>query len=284
MTNLDQFESEFRSATRTPYVYSEISIRSALIVMDDAAQDDRLPGSVRAFLQRTRHVDVDVQEARQDRWNGVGQLLSLVEEASPDLIVTYRSLGSDAWRWPFTLGDPVEVLTQSVAPPVLMLPHPAECDDFAERLENTDSVMAITDHLTGDHRLVNYAVSMTEPGGKLVLSHVEDKAALDRILDAISKIPEIDTETAEQEIGHKLLKAPREYIDSIQATLAESGVQLQVHGHVVFGHQLKDHMQLVEDHHVDLLVLNTKDEDQLALHGIAYPLTVQLRQTPLLML
>jgi len=30
--------------------------------------------------------------------------------------------------------------------------------------------------------------------------------------------------------------------------------------------------------------LNTKDEDQLAMHGLAYPLAVELRQIPLLML
>ena len=35
---------------------------------------------------------------------------------------------------------------------------------------------------------------------------------------------------------------------------------------------------------VDLLVMNTKDEDQLAMDGIAYPLAVELREIPLLML
>ena len=42
--------------------------------------------------------------------------------------------------------------------------------------------------------------------------------------------------------------------------------------------------RLIEQHEVDLLVLNTKDEDQLAMRGIAYALAVELRQTPLLML
>ena len=28
----------------------------------------------------------------------------------------------------------------------------------------------------------------------------------------------------------------------------------------------------------------TKDEDQMAMHGVAYPLAVELRETPLLML
>ena len=37
-------------------------------------------------------------------------------------------------------------------------------------------------------------------------------------------------------------------------------------------------------HAIDLLVLNTKDEDHSAMHGLAYPLAVELRNIPLLML
>jgi len=53
---------------------------------------------------------------------------------------------------------------------------------------------------------------------------------------------------------------------------------------VTMGHRLKDHLRFVEDHKIDLLVLNTKDDDQMAMHGLAYPLAVQLRRTALLML
>ena len=42
--------------------------------------------------------------------------------------------------------------------------------------------------------------------------------------------------------------------------------------------------ELVEENEIDLLVMYTKDEEQLAMHGIAYPLAVELRATPLLML
>ena len=52
----------------------------------------------------------------------------------------------------------------------------------------------------------------------------------------------------------------------------------------MFGHHLFEYRRLIEQHEVDLLVLNTKDEDQLAMHGIAYALAVELRQIPLLML
>ncbi len=52
----------------------------------------------------------------------------------------------------------------------MMLPHP-EAERSAEHvIENTDTVMAIADHLTGDHRLVNYAVRFMENGGTLRLT------------------------------------------------------------------------------------------------------------------
>ena len=53
---------------------------------------------------------------------------------------------------------------------------------------------------------------------------------------------------------------------------------------VTLGHRLVDCVGLVEENKVDLLVLNTKDTDQLAMHGLAYPLAVEVRQIPLLML
>ena len=53
---------------------------------------------------------------------------------------------------------------------------------------------------------------------------------------------------------------------------------------VTLGHRLKEYRTLIEQHEVDLLVFDTKDEDQLAMHGLSYPLAVELRQIPLLML
>jgi hypothetical protein len=50
------------------------------------------------------------------------------------------------------------------------------------------------------------------------------------------------------------------------------------------GHFLSDYQQHIQEQEIDLLVLNTKDDDQLAMHGLAYPLAVELRTLPLLML
>ena len=59
--------------------------------------------------------------------------------------------------------------------PVLVLPRP----DLVNRQvpNNTDSVMVMTDHITGDHRLVSAAYQLTDPGGTLRLTHVEDEGS-----------------------------------------------------------------------------------------------------------
>lgn len=85
-------------------------------------------------------------------------------------------------------------------------------------------------------------------------------------------------------IKERLLKEPLDYINSCQQTLAQQGLALQLEQIVTLGHRLAQFKQLIVDHRVDLLVLNTKDQDQLAMHGLAYPLAVELRQLPLLML
>ncbi|MBW2278983.1 MAG: hypothetical protein JRF63_15935 [Deltaproteobacteria bacterium] len=201
-----------------------------------------------------------------------GELLALVESAAPDIICTYRNLHSGAWRWPYSLGTHVDLLTQHTDVPIMLLPHP-EAERSAEHaIENTDTVMAIADHLTGDHRLVNYAVWFT------------DEATFGRYMEVISKIPTIDTDEAREAVREQLLKEPQDYIDNCVEVLRAAGTHVKVEHLVVFGHHLLDYRRLIEQHEVDLLVLNTKDEDQLAMHGIAYALAVELRQIPLLML
>ena len=285
MTNLDQFESEFRAAARTPYEYAPISLSHGMLITDMAEPDAELQANLARFLGVGRDgKPIELEHVPIDATCNVRELLAIVEEKKAELLVTYRNLHSDAWSWPHSLGDAVDVLTQITDVPVLLIPNPKEDTDYGEQLQNTDVVMAITDHLAGDHRLVNYAVALTQPGGKLVLSHVEDDATLKHTIEAISKIPDIDTETVAEKLPRQLLKDPLDYAHSCQEVLQKSSLNVTVEHSVTLGHRLKDHLQLVQQHEVDLLVLNTKDDDQLAMHGLAYPLAVELRKTPLLML
>ena len=99
-------------------------------------------------------------------------------------------------------------------------------------------------------------------------------------MDAISKLPSIDTESAGADLLAHLLKEPADFIRSC----ADKLEGITVHPLVRKGCRLAEHSSLIEEHDVDLLVLNTRDDDQLAMHGLAHPLAIELRKTPLLML
>ena len=286
MSTLDRFESVFNAAAREVFAQQPIEIGRVLIVHDLAAalQDDFLY-MAKGFLS--------VLEARdKPEWElfggdapfSVREVLNAVEQSKPDLVVTYRHLHSALREWPHSLGEHVDVLTQATSTPVLVLPHPGRKDLPGRALKNTGRVMAVTDHLAGDHRLVSHAAHFTQDGGTLYLAHVEDDTVFERYIAAIGKIPDLDTDIAREEIRARLMEDPAEYIESCRTGLARGNQTLTVESQVKLGHKLADYRGLVEESEIDLLVMYTKDEEQLAMHGIAYLLAVELRATPLLML
>jgi len=286
VTRVDQFESVFRAAARTVFAQEQVEVGSVLVISDlDPEGADDFAAKARGFLEvldQTENVRWRVVHGSD--FQSVPELLELLEAEQPGLICTYRHLHSESWRSPYTLGEYVDVLTQATTTPVLVLPHP-EMPELQELVgRRTRSVMAVTDHLTGDNRLVNHAARYTVDDGTLYLSHVEDDAVFERYMDAISKIPTIDTEGARSEIETRLHKDPADYIESCKTGLAQSLPELTVESVVTSGHHLQEYRQLLEEHEVDLLVMNTKDDDQLAMHGLAYPLAIELRAIPLLML
>ena len=286
MTRVDQFESVFRSAVRTVFQPKPVEIDSVMVVCDGDGSD------AEEFTARS-HSFLGILDATENlRWltvpggefGTVPELLERVEAERPGLICTHRHLHSESWRWPYTLGEYVDVLTQATTTPVLVMPHPKRPEFQKLAGRRPRSVMAMTDHLTGDHRLVSYAAHVTQPGGRLLLSHVEDDAIFERYMEAISKISTIDTDVAREEIRARLLKDPEDYIESCREGLARTSPELTIESIVTAGHHIQVYRRLVEEHEVDLLVMNTKDEDQLAMHGLAYSLAIELRTIPLLML
>lgn len=286
MTKVDQFESIFRSADKDIYAYERVQFPTVLVITDkDGNASQNYYEQVKSFLS-VIELDASVtwRLASEGAFETVQEALDLVEKEKPDLICTYRNLYSEAWRWPHSLGHYVDVLTQGTPVPVLLLPHPDAERASEHAMENTNVVMAVTDHLSGENRLVNYAVRLTERKGQLFLTHIEDDAVFERYMKTISKIPNIDTDMAREEILKQLLKEPRDYIESCREAIKEHHLTLKIDSVVTQGHRLSEYEQAISDHEVDLLVMNTKDEDQLAMHGLAYPLAVQLRQIPLLLL
>ncbi|MEM7417644.1 MAG: universal stress protein [Gemmatimonadota bacterium] len=284
MTKVDQFESAFRAAAKTPFKFEPVEVGSVLVVTDleERAASD-FSAAVRSYLSvLDRGENVRWHFAHGGEFDTVPELLALIERERPGLICTYRHLHSDSWRWPYTLGEYIDVLTQATTTPVMVLSHPERPPERG--VTDTDRVVAMTDHLVGDDRLVNWAARFTASDGRLVLANVEDEVAFERFMDVIAKIPSIQTDDAREQLEERLVRDAHDYIGSCARALAGAGMPFEVDEVITHGHHLSEYRRIVEDQDADLLVMNTKDDDQLAMHGLAYPLAVELRAIPLLLL
>lgn len=283
MTNIDQFESLFKKADKPKFQLESVDLDELMVVTDDDhAQTDQFTDQVIDLLDHTLlESEITWHKVSGDQHTSVNDLLEIVERVQPDLICTYRNLHAPASDFPYSLGVYIDVLSQVTEMPVLVLPSPHRSATIPT---STKNVMAIADHLTGDHHLVSYAARLTTKEGTLLLSHVEDEFTFQRYVNVISKIPSIETEAARDSILKQLLEEPHHFIRSCSDVLAEAGLPIEVKEIVTLGHSLRDYQRLIDQHQVDLLVVNTKQDDQLAMHGLAYPLCVELRDTPILML
>jgi hypothetical protein len=283
MPRLDHFESTFRAATKEHYHYTPISFEKIFVVTDLEKQAaTQLGDSLKRYLGTAAPKAVwSIWEGKD--YNHVGDLLSQIEKEKPDLICTYRQLKSVHHAWPYSLGEYLDILTQMTPTPVFVLPHPEKAQALFEK-ERLLEVMALTDHLAGNARLVDYGVAFTPAEGTLFLAHLEDEAVFKRYIDVIGKIPSLDTETAREKIAEQLLKEPYDYIQSCRAVLAASQQSRQIEPILQMKSSIADYKAIFEKYNIDLLVLNTKDADQMAMHGLAYPLAVEMQEMPMLML
>ncbi len=284
MTQVDQFESIFRSALTDTYEYALPEVKSVLLVTDRREKNvqDYLK-DIQKFLS-VLGTSVTWSVLNADDYKTTQDLLDRVNQENSDIICSYRNLKSKDWVFKHSLGSYLDVLIQRAKSPVLVLPHPDADYAHDHAMENTNKVMAITSHLSNDHQLINYALRFTQSNGSLFLSHIEDQMTFDRYVDVISKISAIDTDEAKEKISAQLLKEPAAYIESCKQTLLDKNSPVTIESIVTFGNHLNEYKKLVLDHQIDLLVMHAKDHDQLAMHGMAYPLAVELRQVPLLML
>ena len=285
MSKVDQFESVFKSAAKNRFVFEPIKIAHILVISDgEPEKANDFADQAKHFLRALAGLQMNWDIVSCRDFDTISSLRKLVEVRQPDLVCTYRHLHSAQWAEPYTLGDYVEFLTQATSVPIIVFPHPEADRTSTHAVQDTNVVMAMTDHITRDDRLVNYALRFTEPKGILYVTHVEDEATFERYVETISKIPSIDTDYASVAIKQQLLKEPRDFIRSCKEVLSEQSSTIRLKSIVTLGHHLSEYCGFVDDHEVDLLVMNTKDEDQLAMHGLAYPMAVQLRNIPLLLL
>ncbi|NRA35364.1 MAG: hypothetical protein HRU17_18705 [Polyangiaceae bacterium] len=284
MLDADNFESAFRSADKRRFQLNRPEISSVMILSDlEGSELEEFGIGLKRFLG-VLGKGVRWGSVGGDQHQDISEAVQLVERSQPDLICTYRNMKSDAWKWPFSLGGYVNVLTRATELPILVVPHPLEVSPKLWQDSDTDSVLVATDHLAGDDAMVNWGARLTREQGVLHLAHIEDDGVFERYLDAISKIEGINTEFARNAIMEQLHKEPREYTATCQEALAAAGHGFGVEPQIRNGRSLQDYQNLIAEHEIDLLILRATEGGQLAMHGASYLLAVELRQTPLLMI
>lgn len=283
MTTLDQFESVFKSAVKPQFKDESVSIDWALVVTDLAqAEADSFSRQVQRLL--APQLITDWETITGDQYGNTLELLQLLDGKRTDLICCYRNLHSGAWQHPHSLGSHLDVLIQKTTSPVLILPHPGAGYANKHAFDSARRVLAMTDHMTDDNVLVSYAAEFTGPNGHLHLAHIEDEATFTRYIEAISKIETIDTADATAKIKQQLLKNPGDYIDSCRAVLSTKHPSMIVESVVAFGDKTADYLRHVDELEINLLLMHGKDQNRLAMHGLSYPLAVELRQIPILII
>jgi hypothetical protein len=283
MTLLDRFQSVFKSASKTYFSVQETPADRIMMITDLVADQ------ATNYMQATRSAVPALGDAAT--WDCVGQgdyhsleeLMDRIEHGGWDLLVTYRNLHTPN-VYPYSLGTYLSVLTQVVQIPVLVMPRPNPDGSLAKSAA-CENVMAVSDRLAGADRLVSWGARISAESQSLSLVHLEDDIVFERYMEAISKIPEIDTDTARAQVHRRLLSEPKDYVDSCRSTLAATGWDPSgLRSEIKMGHRIHDLTKLVTKHEADLLILDTKDDDQLAMHGLAHPIAIEFRQLPILML
>ncbi len=282
---LDDFESVFRSAVKDRFHLKPPELGSVALVTDlTESEATALAETVRASMSLS--VDTEKLAWRNilgGEYEDIDTLIALIESTDADLIVTYRHLLRPYKELPHSLGSFVDTITQTCKQPVLLLPPPTR-QDFEARMKKFENVLVVTGHIIGDERLISWGVHACPRNGTIVLAHVEDDTTYKRYVELLSMIPDFHTETAVRRLTDKLLGRPRDYIQSIIDALEKEGIEENVIPVVTMGHALSDYKRIMDEHDVDLVVINTKDELQMAMHGMAYAIAVEIQDRPLLLL
>lgn len=280
---LDEFESIFKRAEREQFVFADIPINSIAIVTDqDQASGERAKADILEFMPRLADAD-SWQIVSGDQFSNVSELLGRIEQFQTDLIITWRHLDEESLVPQHSLGVYLDVLTQTTSIPVLVLPGTAE-KPKAMKDRDCDKVIVLADHISGDNRLINYGLRCCRNGGTVWLCHVEDERIFERYMSAISRIPAIDTDDARALLHDQLLKDANDFVESCVEVLKTNGPNVGFETRVKFGHFLKEYRELIDKNDIDLCVANTKDDDQLAMHGVAYSMSIELDDVAMLLL
>lgn len=280
---IDEFESLFRRAEREPYVWDETPPgRITLITDAETREAEAVRENVQQYFPRLPQ-SASWKLIGGSDFSSVSELLGLLEQEPADLVVTYRHLHEPSPVPQHSLGACVDLLTQATSQPVLLLPGTAAAP-LPLPAGACGEVVAVTDHIAGDNRLVNQATAFCPDGGKLYLCHVEDEAVFNRYMHAVSRIPQLDTDVVRQSLAEQLLKEARDFIQTCREGIARHRPAVHTESRVLMGHHLSEYRRLTGESAIGLMVMNTKDSGQLAMHGRAWSISVEFVDLPLLLL
>ena len=285
MRDLGEFESVFKRALRDQFEYERIEISKVLLVTDLEGQElDAYRVLVQDYLAAEFRPDTySLRCLGNDAWSDWAGLRLVLEEEKPDLIITYRLLRVAHPEVLTSLGVYVDSLTQVTSYPVLLMPNPHfPASQYAPK--GLGSVMVATEHLFTDHSLVNYGIRFTCKGKKLLYCHIEDVNTFEYYMKAIEKVPELDNDLARSRLQEQLTAMPQHYAESVGAKIVEYKKEIELLPVIRFGHIISTYRDLIAQEPISLLVFNTKDDTQLAMHSLGYSLAVEFRNLPILLL
>ena len=282
MSTIDQFESTFRSAIKPLYNHSKIKILDVMLISDlkiEFAQ--QFQNQVQNFLFPLGQ-DLNFNSLKASQSHDLNQLLEHINKSKPQLIVTHRHLHTSNKEHLYTLGDHIEVLTQITQVPILLFPENIAQSEVT--LTSPSNVLVLTDQLVEHPRLVDYALSLMKDSGQLFLAHIEDEMQFERYMNMIAKIPEIDTESARTFLREQMYKDAQNFFSVIDQNIKDQNLAIDVQASFRMGHKLRTYVSIANENNVELVVIQGKDQDQIAMHGLSYPLAVELNHLPLLII
>ena len=110
---LDELESVFKSAAKSRFRAQSVSLTNILLVTD--LEDEELrqyQQSVTEFLDPLSS-QFELNHFSAGAEDHLDTLVNQVKTNPPDMICTYRNLNSGAWQYGYSLGEHLDLMTQS---------------------------------------------------------------------------------------------------------------------------------------------------------------------------
>lgn len=256
--NLDIFESVFKRSVKHRYEYENFKPDNILII----GHSDQL-NMLNAFISDYGNKCISFEYNSSFTWV---DLKSIIEKEHPDLILIQRHVGITNEDLTYSVGPVLESIAQEINIPVLLLPKEKENLKI-------ETIGIGFDHKIDNSYLVNKALLLRKSIKNIELIHVEDEAIFKYYIDAIEKIPEINTELAETKLKETILELSEDFFRGVAKDLNDNQISTNIH--CQFGETVKCYEDIIKEQNIDLLVFEAEDESKMAMHSLGHSMTIQ---------